>query len=191
MPDYQSDNELVTAAVAGDKDAMSALISSVMPAVEVAATMNAGNGTITRSDLIQEGLIGAINAIFSFDSSKGIKFSTYAQKCISNRIYSVVRDNGREKRQSNNSYVPLDEIQNAVSGSSNDPETVISMEENVETIQSCIDTKLTDLEREALLLHIADNSYEQISQKLGINARAVGNALSRARQKIKAEINEN
>ncbi|MCQ2470498.1 MAG: sigma-70 family RNA polymerase sigma factor [Clostridia bacterium] len=188
MPDYRNDNEAVAAAVAGDEKAMSFLIASVMPGVEVTATLNAGDGTITRSDLIQEGLIGAINAIFSFDASKGIKFSTYAQKCISNRILSVVRDNGREKRQSNNAYVPLEEIQYSVSGNSGNPESVVSMEESVENIKKCIDTKLTDLERDVLLLHIADNSYEQISQKLAINTRAVGNALSRARQKIKAEI---
>lgn len=188
MPDNRNDNELAAAAVAGDKDAMSNLISSVLPSIEVAATLNAGNGTITRSDLIQEGLIGAINAIFSFDASRGIKFSTYAQKCVTNRITSVVRDNGREKRQTNNTYVSLDDVENAVSLGSGNPETVVSMEESVESIKNCIDTKLTELEKNVLLLHIADESYEQISQKLGINARAVGNALGRARQKIRAEI---
>ena len=188
MPDNRNDNELAAAAVAGDKDAMSSLISSVLPSIEVAATLNAGNGTITRSDLIQEGLIGAINAIFSFDASRGIKFSTYAQKCVTNRITSVVRDNGREKRQTNNTYVSLDDVENAVSLGSGNPETVVSMEESVESIKNCIDSKLTELEKNVLLLHIADDSYEQISQKLGINAKAVGNALSRARQKIRAEI---
>lgn len=188
MPEFISDNEMVAAAVAGDEKAMSFLIASVMPGVEASATLNAGNGTITRSDLIQEGLIGAVNAIFSFDASKGIKFSTYAQRCISNRILSVVRDNGREKRQPNNAYVPLEDIQYSVSNNSGNPESVVSMEESVENINNCINTKLTALEREVLLLHIADNSYEQISQKLDITTRAVGNALSRARQKIKAEI---
>ena len=188
MPDNRNDNELAAAAVAGDKDAMSSLISSVMPGIEVAATLNAGNGTITRSDLIQEGLIGAINAIFSYDASRGIKFSTYAQRCISNRIISVVRDNGREKRQTNNSYVSLDDVENSVSLGSVNPESVLSMEESVESIKDCIDTKLTELERNVILLHIADDSYEQISQKLGITTKAVGNALSRARQKIRTEI---
>lgn len=188
MPDYRNDYELISAATAGDESAMSQLIKSVMPCVEANASLNAGSGAITRYDLIQEGLIGAINAIFSFDESKGAKFSTYAEKCISNSISSAVKKNSRQKQQPLNTYVPLEDVENSLVGNSGNPESVVSMEESVGMIQSCIDTKLTPLERDVLMLHIADDSYEQISDKLGINTKAVGNALSRARQKIKAEI---
>lgn len=189
MPDYDSDIELIQAARAGDESAMSYLIKSVMPCIESVASLNAGSGAITRYDLIQEGMIGAVNAIFSFDEAKGAKFSTYAQRCISNSISSALRNNSRNKQQPLNTYVPLEDIENSVAVVSGNPESVVSMEENVDSIYNCIETKLTALERDVLLLHIADESYEQISKKLGINTKAVGNALNRARRKIKEEIN--
>lgn len=188
MPDYNSDKELIQAARTGDESAMSHLIKSVMPSIESVASLNAGDGAITRFDLIQEGLIGAVNAIFSFDENKGAKFSTYAQRCISNSISSALRNNSRNKQQPLNTYIPLEDIENSLAGSSGNPESVVFMEENVDIIYNCIESKLTTLERDVLLLHIADDSYEKISQKLGITTKAVGNALNRARRKIREEI---
>ena len=191
MPDFHSDNELITAATAGDEGAMSHLIKSVMPCIEAAASLNAGSGAITRCDLIQEGLMGAVKAIFGFDKSKGVRFSTYAQRCIENSISTAVRNSTRRKQQPLNAYVPLEDVENSLVGNTGNPESVVFMEESVDIIQNCIDTKLTVLEKDVLLLHIAEDSYEQISQKLGITTKAVGNALGRARQKIKAEIGKN
>lgn len=191
MPDYRNDNEFVSAAIAGNEDAMSKLITSVMPSIESAASLNAGNGTITRSDLIQEGLIGAINAIFSFDESKGAKFSTYAQRCISNRIASVVRDSSREKRRPGIPDISLEDVEVSLSENLSNPESVVSMEEGVQAIQKCIDTKLTALERDVIMLHIAEADCDEIAEKLGISRKSVNNALSRGRQKIRAEIKKN
>ncbi len=191
MPDFHSDNQLIQAATAGDEGAMSHLIKSVMPCIEAAASLNAGGGAITRSDLIQEGLIGAVNAIFSFDESRGASFCTYARRCIENSISTAVRNSTRRKQQPLNAYVPLEDVENSLIETAGNPESVVSMEESVGVIQSCIDQKLTALEKDVLLLHIAEDSYGRISQKLGITEKAVGNALSRARQKIKAEIGKN
>ncbi len=190
MLNYSNESELISAATAGDDGAMSHLISEIMPCIESVASTNAGNGFITRSDLIQEGLIGAINAIFSFDCSKGVKFSTYAEKCILNSITSAVRKHNRQKQKLLNTYVPLEDVENSLCGDSDNPETVVSMEENVDIITSCIDELLTPLEREVLLMHIADCSCEQISERLDINKKAVANALSRARKKIRSELDE-
>lgn len=50
-----------------------------------------------KEDLIQEGFIGLINALYTFDKSYGAKFSTYAIKCVDNQIKTFIRDNEKDK----------------------------------------------------------------------------------------------
>ena len=54
---------------------------------------------IDQDDLISIGTIGLIKAINSFDTSKNIKLSTYAAKCIDNEILMFIRANKRTKSE--------------------------------------------------------------------------------------------
>lgn len=188
MSHYLNDNELVSAARTGDNEAMSDLIKAVMPCIESIASVNAGSGTITRHDLIQEGYLGAINAIYSFDESKGVRFTTYAQACITNSIYSAVKKHNRKKQRPLNAYVPLDELDEAIGGFAPAPEALVTAREEIALILKCIDEELTSLEKDVLLAHIAGKNGKAISEQLGIEPKAVANALSRARKKIKSAI---
>ena len=42
-------------------------------------------------DLIQEGMLGLLKAIRTYDASKEASFRTYAEVCIRSRLYSVLR----------------------------------------------------------------------------------------------------
>ena len=42
-------------------------------------------------DLIQEGMIGLMRAIREYDAEKAASFRTFADTCIRNRLYSVLR----------------------------------------------------------------------------------------------------
>lgn len=44
-----------------------------------------------QEDLISIGTIGLIKAVGTFDSNKGIRFATYASRCIENAILSQMR----------------------------------------------------------------------------------------------------
>ncbi len=46
-----------------------------------------------KKDLVSIGNIGLIKAVNTFDNSKGIKFSTYATKCIDNEILMFLKKN--------------------------------------------------------------------------------------------------
>ena len=57
------------------------------------------------ADLYQEGLIGLIHAINSFDDKRDVTFYTYANTCIRSSIMSSMRQTFRMKnRVLNNSY---------------------------------------------------------------------------------------
>ncbi|MBQ8228166.1 MAG: sigma-70 family RNA polymerase sigma factor [Clostridia bacterium] len=188
MLHYRDDNELVAAAVAGDEQAMSGLIKSLMPCVEVQVSKFSNLGALTRHDLIQEGLLGAVRAVFSFNTDKDVLFKTYAEVCITNSIADAVRNQTRKKHTPLNSYVPIDEVE--LSGvNPHDPERVVFMAEEMEQIKACIDNELTDLEYGVLMRHIAGDSYDEIALDLNVSIKSVDNALARARKKIKAARN--
>ncbi len=188
MNRYQDDNELVAAAVKGDEQAMSLIIKSLMPCVEVEASKYFDYVGLTRNDLIQEGLLGGVRAVFSFDSKKEAQFKTYAKVCIQNSISTAMRNQSRGKHIPLNSFVPLDEVE-LTGDNPHDPETVVFMAEEMEQIRSCIKNELTQLEYGVLMRHIAGDSYSEIAEKFNISTKSVDNALSRSRKKLKAARN--
>ena len=56
-------------------------------------------------DIIQEGMIGLIKAIRSFDGSKGASFSTFANLCIKRQLITAVKLSNRKKHSPLNYYV--------------------------------------------------------------------------------------
>ena len=65
------------------------------------------------SDLIQEGLIGLLGAIRSYDSTKEIDFSAYARICIRRRMISAVRAAAGEKNAPLNEALPLPQLRSS------------------------------------------------------------------------------
>jgi len=45
---------------------------------------------VETDDLVQEGVIGLLNAIRAYDASRGASFETFAYHCITNRMRSAV-----------------------------------------------------------------------------------------------------
>ncbi len=64
------------------------------------------NSTIPQEDLIQEGILGLLQALERFDPKKETKFSTYATFWIKKRIFEAVN---HEKKQSLNSVHLVEE----------------------------------------------------------------------------------
>lgn len=182
-------DRLVESARSGDEQAMTELIKLVMPVVESEAGKAQTFGAVTGYDLVQEGMLGFLNAVFSYREGGEASFLTYAGVCIKNSITSALRAQGRKKHRPLNSYVPLDELDSADKLSESDPESVLSMEDNIACIMRCIEQDLTELERRVIKLHIGGSSYEQTARQLGISTKSVDNALTRARKKIKAASN--
>ena len=51
-------------------------------------------------DLTQEGMVGLIKAVREYDAEKAASFRTFAEVCIRNRLYSVLRAAARDKHLS-------------------------------------------------------------------------------------------
>ena len=85
-------NDLLNKAKDGDRDARTKLIDGNLRLVLSIIQRFAGRAD-DADDLFQVGCIGLIKAIDNFDTSVGVKFSTYAVPMIIGEIRRYLRDN--------------------------------------------------------------------------------------------------
>ena len=149
-----------------------------------------GNTPDEVADLSQEGLVGLIKAVQTFDKSKGIKFSTYANTCITNRMLSSI---SKMNKISFNEALSddLEAISESASetNSFENPESIILEQEKYKEIIKRISCSLTDLEWNVFNLYLEEKSYRQIANELSLSEKAVDNAMQRVRKKLKSVIN--
>lgn len=175
---------VVYAARNGDKSAMNDIVAELAPIVEIAASANVGRCPLTRSDLIQEGMIGLLGAVYGYSADGGASFRTYAATCITNSIRNAVRKQSAKKSMPLNAYVSLDQLDEATDFST-DPQTLMSMQFGMSELNQLIETELTRLERDTLKLHIAGYCNRDVAEMLSVTEKSVDNALQRARKKLR------
>ena len=56
-------------------------------------------------DLIQEGMIGLFRAIKDYDSGRDASFYTFADLCVSRKMYNAIEASKREKHTPLNDYI--------------------------------------------------------------------------------------
>ena len=88
--------ELLERAQRGDEEAKEVLISNNLGLVRSVVSKFSNIG-YERDDLFQLGSIGLIKAIYKFDSSFNVRFSTYAVPMILGEIKRYLRDDGMVK----------------------------------------------------------------------------------------------
>ena len=134
-------------------------------------------------DLVQEGIIGLMNAVKGYDENSKTPFSAFARLCIDRNIVSCVRGALRKKRILPSMLCMIDD--NFPSGESDDPESRLIAHENIEQLYQRIAACLTGFEQTVLSMYLAGNDYKDIAVKLGCDRKAVDNAMQRLRKKLK------
>lgn len=180
------DEELVRLCKLGDDNAFSVLTERYIPTARLHASRFSGPYT-EKEDLSQEGMLGFIAAVYSFNEKKGFAFSTYAGSCIRNRIISAVRTISSKKQIPFELIVPLEEKSNFASEDST-PEESLIFREDVERTGSLIDSELTEKERAVFLLFLQGMSYEQIAAKTAVTPKSVDGTLQRVRKKLREKL---
>ncbi|WP_097026027.1 RNA polymerase sporulation sigma factor SigF [Clostridium peptidivorans] len=93
---YEENLGLIEKARKGDKSALNKLIEINLPLVS-AITKKFLNRGYEYEDIYQIGCMGLVKAVNNFDTSYGVKFSTYAVPMIMGEIKRFIRDDGMIK----------------------------------------------------------------------------------------------
>ena len=147
-------------------------------------------------DLTQEGMIGLMNAIREFDAFRTSSFRTFAETCIRNRLYSVLRSAAGNKHLPLNQSVPLDtpffDSNSYTSGTSNlaerDPEDFLIDREHTQSLLSGVRKQLSEFEAKILGYYLNGLSCGEIAREVGRPAKSVDNAVQRIRRKVAQQI---
>lgn len=137
-----------------------------------------------QDDLIQEGMIGLLAAIKTFDDSKGASFKTYAYTCVDNSMQTALRKYNRLKDIPQNNLVEYLEEEIPQSKGTISAEDYVIAQESVSLLSDLLRKNLSDFENEVLRLHIVGCSYNEIAIRLCKTPKAVDNAIQRIRRKL-------
>lgn len=184
--DRMTDEELAEQAQAGSDRAAGCLIARYLPMAAARAAGCFGPG-LEQQDFVQEGLLGLWSAVRSFDRRRGASFSTYAAQCVSNRICSAVRASLSLRQAPLRDYVSIS--QQGAEGSvqlpgGREPEAAFIEAEDRRLRGRRMSRLLSPKERQVLEQYLLGQTYQEISEQLGITSKAVDNALQRVRRKL-------
>ena len=147
-------------------------------------------------DLTQEGMIGLMNAVREYDDSKEASFRTFAEICIRNRLFSVLRAAARSKQSPLNQSVPLDtpffDSNSYTSGISDlaqrNPEDFLIDREHTKSLLSCVRKQLSEFEAKILGYYLDGLSCREIAESVGKSPKSVDNAVQRIRRKMAQQL---
>ena len=139
-------------------------------------------------DLIQEGFLGLLTAIRSFDPERDAAFRTFAEICIRSRLHTAVRAAQGGKHAPLNhsvSYEPplFDGTSAYLFSSAESPEDVVIGREELHERLEALKGRLSKFEAQILPPYLNGLSCGEIAQRVGRSQKSVDNAIQRIRRK--------
>lgn len=181
----KSDVVLIQKCKSGDEKALAELIARYTPMIRSAAG-GFSAVMLDADDKAQEGMLGFINAVYTYDADKtNASFSTYAYACVKNRVVSAVRTLGAKKNSADCSHINLDDISESDAQEDSAPEIKLIEREQYAELLNSFYSVLSDFEKKVLSMYLSGYSYNEISQKLNITKKSADNALQRIKRKLR------
>lgn len=177
--------DLIKRAQQGDEQAREQIIADFKPLIRATANklfLISGD----KEDLLMEGALGVVNAIDSFDQTKG-SFANFVKNCVVNNMFSAVRKENAQKNKAMQDYVPLESV---VLQDDNNPLKTTLYNQFQNKLNACIESLLTPGEKQVFNLFVEGYTYSEICQKTGKSEKSVDGALQRARKKLSVALNE-
>lgn len=178
------DKVLVSRAKSGDKESLTLLIERYSKKIlQKSFTFKNING-IEVEDLFQEGIMGFISAVNSYDESRNVQFSTYANTLAVRKMISAIRKVNNNSNLPLQSYVSLEDITDLLSYSPT-PEEMLIFGEELNAINVFVENNFSKSEKKVFKLNLVGLSYSEIAEILECDEKFVDNALQRIRRKLR------
>ncbi len=185
----RSTKELIKLAQSGVKEAADFIVEQFYPMVVKIANQYYGQWS-DQDDLIQNGLVGLIKAIYYYKEDKST-FSTFAWKSVDSEMKSFLTYLNRRKHKILTDSLKVDLL---LEEESEDKSSDIGYEPTLvddylyEDLMSKISSVLDEDEFELFKMYMQDESYKEIADRIGKNAKYVDNTIQKIKRKIKPVI---
>lgn len=184
----KTDEALVSAAQAGDKQAMEELLLRHSGLVRGCARGFFLVGGETE-DLIQEGMIGLYRAVGDYEKKEnGRTFKNFAYLCVSRRIIDAVKASARKKNVPIGKCVPIVEADQATTEYS--PEDMLIMQDDRREFRQKMSRALSDFEFKVTSMYMDGMSCAEICEATGKSEKSVDNAIQRSKRKLQEILKE-
>ena len=137
-------------------------------------------------DLLQEGMFGLIKAMREYDPGRDASFQTFADTCIRNRLYSVLKAASSGKHLPLNQSVPLNPslFDANPSFAQVDPEVLLIDREKAASLLQSTRKQLSEFEVKILGYYLDGLTCREIAETVGKSPKSVDNAVQRIRRKV-------
>ncbi|WP_161848962.1 sigma-70 family RNA polymerase sigma factor [Athalassotoga saccharophila] len=185
----RSTRELVKLAQSGVKEAADFIVEQFYPMVVKIAGQYYGQWS-DQDDLIQNGLVGLIKAIYYYKEDKST-FSTFAWKSVDSEMKSFLTYLNRRKHRILTDSLKVDLL---LEEESEDKSSDIGYEPTLideylyEDLMSEISSVLDENEFELFKMYMQDESYKEMASRIGKNTKYVDNTIQKIKRKIKPVI---
>ena len=200
--DYRdlNDNELVYLCAENNEDAINLIVNKyknciLMILKEYLKEYNSIGVEV--ADLYQEGLIGLMHAIHSYNPTRDVLFYTYANACIRTSLMSAIRQTFRQKNRILNYSYSLDKIfedsgdnfYGILKDESYEPNKLLLSSEDENELINKLKSKLSKSELAIFELRLKGLSNGEIASLIDKDTKYIENSLFRIKRKYK-ELNK-
>ena len=196
--DYRdlNDNELVYLCAENNEDAINLIVNKyknciLMILKEYLKEYNIIGVEV--ADLYQEGLIGLMHAIHSYNPTRDVLFYTYANACIRTSLMSAIRQTFRQKNRILNYSYSLDKIfedsgdnfYEILKDESYEPNKLLLSSEDENELINKLKSKLSKSELAIFELRLKGLSNGEIASLIDKDTKYIENSLFRIKRKYK------
>lgn len=153
---------------------------------------------IDEDDLMQEAMLGMFQAINTYNAERNDNFTSYAHKCVTNKLISVARQGNQQRFILINTALPIDSEGALESNKDNIEKLIVvtdeyNFEEKFYTKEAMIQTNkvirelISQQDYDILSLYLSGYKYDEIASKIDSTSKLVDNRL----QSIKRILNKN